>query len=364
MTVKRIPDSELVGVTLTRDHVAGFADPRDSMSKDRRVAGRDEMQQLRDSHDEVLVPYGEEAYLFGGRKGTAKTTSAAWWAAHYFVRGGYVFSIHGLGFGQEITLQQLVRFADIIPPQSLILIDEAHLVSSTYGSGSLRNELLLNSLTLVRHKGCVVIFVTVAETSLDWRMRAEVKTAIYPKYYSPRSGRYTAPPKCYVWPWLIGDYPWEDRTPRLSTIHGIDPPASALSVERMQTPIPPHQMYRTWCVMDTWSEPSVTEGATMTAGKIHKSLEREEELDAQKQASPDVFFAALVDAYEDGWEMGETMIGWELVDRVARENGWTHEDPRAALGYLKSWLPVNGQNRVKPRDLAAFLVKIAIGAGP
>ena len=212
----RIPESELPGETLTRDHVAAFADPRDSMSKDYRVKTRDELERFHEINDDLSkVPYGGTSRMVGGAKGKGRKTSyTTWRAMQHYAAGGYVFSNHGLGFGQALTLAELVTFAERVPPQSLLVVDEGHLVASTYGANSLSTEIALNSLTMTRHIGSDVYVTSTAENRLDWRFREDIRTAVYPGWnYHPSSGEYHYPPECYIWPWLIGDYPWGDRSP-------------------------------------------------------------------------------------------------------------------------------------------------------
>ena len=367
---RRIPAEELPGETMTRDHVAGYSDPRDAMSKDYRVKIRDMLEEYHQANNDLSkLEFGSVARLFGGGKGDGKTSVGVHRLMQHYAAGGYVFSIHGVGFGQQITIVEMLKFAEICPPQSRILLEEGHLLVSTYGASALRNELLNNSMTMSRHAGNDIDITSTAENSLDWRFRAEVRTAVYTGYpYRPRSGQYHFPPDAYKWPWLIGDYPWGDRSPRLEDIYvPFKKRVSPVIAQPMASPVPPQELYWAWSLMDSWSEPSVSEGATMGADKINKILEASTDDEGRERLaqleSPDNFYASLLWIWESGnYDLGDRPIPWRDIDDAAREGGFESEDEYAGLHILQQTLGrhMTTQNKVRPDVLREFLVKLAV----
>lgn len=362
---KRIPANELPGETMGREHAAEFADPRDVMSRDRRVAECDELHGLHERNNDLShVPYGQDAILYGGPKGSAKTAAAMVALASYFAMGGYVFHLGGVAFGQKLSLTDMMRFPDICPPQSVVLWDEVHLGASNYGAGSLVNELANNSLSLTRHAGNDVHMTSTIEGRIDWGVRSQIRTAVYPMQYYPKAGRFYFPPKCYIWPWIIGDYPWEDRTPRLIDVLGPGIAKTPVLVQRTETPIMPSNMYKVWCLYDTWSEPKVSERAGLTADVVRQELVGSGTAgqvdEFERLESTDAFFSSLLSIVEGGdFSYGRSSTAWRYIDEAAREGGWHADDQYAGLHILQRHFPnMDSQNRVRSAELRDFLKRI------
>ena len=367
---RRIPAEELPGETMTRDHVAGYSDPRDAMSKDYRVKIRDMLEEYHQANNDLSkLEFGSVARLFGGGKGDGKTSVGVHRLMQHYAAGGYVFSIHGVGFGQQITIVEMLKFAEICPPQSRILLEEGHLLVSTYGASALRNELLNNSMTMSS---------TPATTSTLPVLPRTRSTGAFEPRSGPRCtrairtghdpGQYHFPPDAYKWPWLIGDYPWGDRSPRLEDIYvPFKKRVSPVIAQPMASPVPPQELYWAWSLMDSWSEPSVSEGATMGADKINKILEASTDDEGRERLaqleSPDNFYASLLWIWESGnYDLGDRPIPWRDIDDAAREGGFESEDEYAGLHILQQTLGrhMTTQNKVRPDVLREFLVKLAV----
>ena len=149
-------------------------------------------------------------------------------------------------------------------PNSVLWIDEPHLLADVYGEPSIRQRTLSNGFSLLRKMGVRVIFSTVHEERTARSLKAHIQTMVYPRRYRPAT-KPKFPPWCYLRLTLIGPNPFAGR--RLSDEWGIPrPQGDCRVVER--PPIPPLDIYETAKLIDSWEKPDILEGIRTSAQDI------------------------------------------------------------------------------------------------
>ena len=341
-----------VGVKMTADFAAAAWDPeRDAFTKQNRVDAWDRIEDRHQARKDLKKPFNHSALMVSGDMGVGKSLIAGRYAAHYYEQGMSVYSNASLLFGTRIVATELYTFIEQMEPNSVLWIDEPHLLADRYGENSIRQRSLSNCMSLLRKMGIRVIFSTVHEERTAYSLKGPVETLIYPQRYRPRTRHPKFPPWCYVQCTLIGPNPFQGR--RMSDEWGIVRPQGECR-KVVRPPIPPLQIYQTAKLIDSWEKPDILEGIRTTAQDIRNGvgrLSQEQVLSAAAQAEQ-FFKECIANAINMGHDFGNRPLPWQQVVRAAKSYGWRGED-KAGLKILKVVLKsgLDSQYKVRIPDL-------------
>jgi len=237
---KPVPDRDWTnrpGIYQGREQMEEMdADPlhRDKFSKAERLDAWDEVERwhLWARENNAGIPPTTGIYLVSAGMGAGKTL---WAACEALLLWKYmavpVFHNMGILFGYRLSPEEMYSFADLVPPGSIVIIDEIAAVADTYGGNSTRSRTLFSTMTSFRKQGNLCFGMTAAEASVHWQLRTNVKAIIEPQTYWPTksgiigksaSGRnlvgrrpaekdeLIAPDFCYLTTFAL-DAPWEGR---------------------------------------------------------------------------------------------------------------------------------------------------------
>ena len=245
-------------------------------------------------------------------------------------------------------------------PNSVLWIDEPHLLADVYGEPSIRQRTLSNGFSLLRKMGVRVIFSTVHEERTARSLKAHIQTMVYPRRYRP-STKPKFPPWCYLRMTLIGPNPFAGR--RLSDEWGIPrPQGDCRVVER--PPIPPLDIYETAKLIDSWEKPDILEGIRTSAQDIKNSvgqMSQAQTMEAE-QVAEQALKETLATAINSGFDFGQhdprpRPIFWQKLLRVARQYGWQGNDKEGRT-MLRILCGYDSQYRVKITDLMDLFVEV------
>ena len=353
-----IPDSELPGETMTPDHVAEASDTRSAMSTDQRVRQWELDAEARETADRSQIGNRYGILIVGGEKEDGKSLVVFDWARHHWRRGGYVFSNTSSLFGQRLDASEMARFADHIPRFSFIVVDEAHIVFNPQASAKI--DLLLNGFSLARKNQAIIALVSTSEYQIHPGIRSEAQTVLYPQPYPSRywPKKFIRPGWCYKWPIRIGPYPYL-RHRRVADDYGVARKGGKPRVRRMRRPPSPISLYNTAKVYDSWAQPLISEGLGLTANQLRRDIKADDDGYDQGQDGR-LFFRALAAAEADGHIEPSTTYGWQFIDGLARDYGWSAHQAAPAkpgLKILQRYTHMSGSNRLDSDhlDLAALL---------
>ena len=209
---------------------------RDRYSEAERLAA---WKQVNDMHmwareHNPGIPKEHGIYLLSASMGGGKSMWAigialmAW--AH---RAIPVFSSESMGalFGYQLSLEQVYLFPDVVPPGSIVLVDEISALADAHSGQAMRGRTLYSSMTGFRKGGNLAITMTAAEAMLAWQLRVSMQAVIEPYLQRPKRQKlmgysmtgkpqYTTytlreneldyPPFCYLQARAISQ-PWEGK---------------------------------------------------------------------------------------------------------------------------------------------------------
>ena len=106
-----------------------------------------------------------------------------------------------------------------------------------------------------------------------------------------------------------------------------------------------------------------------TADQLRRSLAGPTSPSSNERTDADEYFTALLSVWEGGdWQLGDgdgrKTLPWRTIDRAAREGGYDHPDELSGLRVLQEVFgeDLTQRNRLSPRVLREFLVKLAVDA--
>ena len=237
---KPFPDrdwDEMPGILQSREQMEQMTpDPlhRDKFGLHERLKDWDEVHawHLWAREHNAGIPPANGIYLVSAPMGKGKTL---WAAAEALLLWKYmavpVFHNMGILFGYRLRPEEMYQFADLVPPGSVVLIDEIAAVADSYGGNSTRSRTLFSTMTSFRKQGNLCFAMTAAEASVHWQLRTNVKAIVEPNSYWPTkygavgksmSGKkimgrrpaagseLVAPDFCYLNTFSL-DAPWEGR---------------------------------------------------------------------------------------------------------------------------------------------------------
>ena len=354
-TAQLIPDGELPGETMTRDHAA-IHDPRDVIGPDRRVAEHDRTCRLRSYADASMLGWDFEIQLFGGEKEAGKTLMAVERARQFYLRGGYVFHNTSLTFGKRLTGIEIITFAAEIPHHSMVVVDEAHVMFEAVTSAKIR--LVLNGFSILRHIGCEIVLISTSERQIHPAVLAEVRTVLYPKLPRYHISDPWPPMWCHKTADLVGPFPFKHHS-RIGDQYGVGRKRKSRRWPMIPSPSP-YEIWRSAHLYDSWAEPDLAEGMHTTVDVLRKATDPKSG-SYDLQADADAFYASIDAQLDSGVTLGKRLVPWEFIVQLARDGGW--EPPasipdqrgKEGLSIIKAFLPLSSMYRVPPDELLALL---------
>lgn len=327
----------LCGVPMSREWAGEAHDEkRDAFSKKMRLTAWDKLEEEFQDYKDLDRPYQDSVVMLSADRGEGKTLIAGLMGARARAQGMEVFSNASFLFGTRITAEEVFTFAESLPDNCFIFLDEAHTLVDRYSEQSLRNRTLANSLSLLRKKGCRMVLASVHEETVAMSLKSNVQSLVIPRKYRP-SGRPKFPPWCYVRTILIGPDPFRGR--RLSDSWGVPRPRGPTR-KITRPPIEPLMLYEAAKLIDTWEKPSILAGINTTADKIReqggqttqqKIEARLEEVNVNRQS----FLAALATDMSAGNVYSEQKtVDWRVIALAAQRGGFIGDD-KAAKEVMK-----------------------------
>ena len=225
------------GIKQSREQMENMTpDPlhRDKFTLNERLKAFDEVDawHMWARENNAGIPPTTGIYLVSAGMGAGKTL---WATAEAMLLWKYmavpVFHNMGILFGYRLSPEEMYQFADLVPPGSVVIIDEIAAVADSYGGNSTRSRTLFSTMTSFRKQGNLCFAMTAAEASVHWQLRTNVKAIIEPQKYWPTkrgivgksstgkkivgkrpaaSDELVAPDFCYLTTFAL-DAPWEGR---------------------------------------------------------------------------------------------------------------------------------------------------------
>ena len=141
------------------------------------------------------LPPDTGIYLFSAPMGEGKSllmiaiAMMAW-----LFRAVPVFSSESMGalFGYRLSLPQVYNFPDVIPPGSILLLDEIAALADAHSGQANRGRVLHAGLTSFRKSGNLALTASAAESHISWQIRVATKGVIRPQMITPTKEVITA----------------------------------------------------------------------------------------------------------------------------------------------------------------------------
>ena len=141
------------------------------------------------------LPPDTGIYLFSAPMGEGKSllmitiAMMAW-----MFRAVPVFSSESMGalFGYQLSLPQVYNFPDVIPPGSILLLDEIAALADAHSGQANRGRVLHAGLTSFRKSGNLALTASAAESHISWQIRVATKGVIKPQMFTPTKKVITA----------------------------------------------------------------------------------------------------------------------------------------------------------------------------
>ena len=348
------------GVRMTREWAGEAWDPaRDVYTKKVRLDAFDRLEARHyENKARITIPYNDVVYMLSGDRGSGKTALATLWAARCYEQGMEVFSSASLLFGYRIDPVDVFTFAESLPDNCFVFLDEVHGLADRYAEHSTRQRTLSNSLALLRKKGIRLVMASVHEGRVAFSLAGHVQCLFYPRQYRPKFKKKQRrfPRWCYMRFTLLGPNPFEGK--RLSDSWDI--PRTGGSCRRVERPpVAARKIWEAAKLMDSFEKPSIAQGITTTAADVHKRLtEGAGQPDGQAQYEQDreEFFALLrfiATAINENSLEDAKSYHWKRLLNVARACGWRGEDKRGRE-LLRDHLGLNTQYQVKKEVLFSY----------
>ena len=327
---------------------------RDAYSKEARMAAWDRIEERHHENKHRKRPYRDMIVLFSGDRGSGKTNLSTMMGAIAYEQGMEVFSSASFLFGYRIDPVQIYTFAEAVPDNSFMFIDEAHILADRYAEQSTRNRTLASCISLLRKKGIRLVLASVQEDRIAWSLKGEVQTLIYPRTYRPRVRRPKFPPWCYIRATMIGPNPYQGR--KMSDQWDIPrPQGPTRKVEK--PPVKPLYIYQAAKLSDTWAKPNILDGINTTADAIKSGATSQQQTQTEFEQKGWDYLHAIASAINRGFNIdsmakgraGTRSIEHKMLTRVAREHGWEGTD-KEALAILKERVGLNSQYKVIVED--------------
>ena len=348
------------GVRMTREWAGEAWDPvRDVYSRKVRLDAWDRLESRHyENKKKITPPYQSLVYMLSGDRGSGKTAMATLWAAKLYEQGMDVFSSASLLFGYRIDPVDVFTFAESLPDNCFVFLDEVHGLADRYAEHSTRQRTLSNSLALLRKKGIRLVMASVHEGRVAFSLTGHVQSLFYPRQYRPKFKKKQRrfPKWCYMRYSILGPNPFEGK--RMADEWDI--PRTGGKCRRVdRPPIAARKIWEAAKLMDTWEKPSIAQGITTTAADVHKRLtEGVGQTDGQAQYEQDRedffdllrFVATAINAQdlEDA-----KSYHWKRLLNVARACGWRGEDKRGRE-LLRDHLGLNSQYQAKKEALFRY----------
>ena len=366
------PPEELAGVRMTREWAGeAWDEARDAFSKKMRLDAWDRLDTKHYANKgKIKIPYKDTVLMLSGDRGSGKTAIATLMGAQLYEQGMEVFSSASLLFGYRIDPVDVFTFAESLPDNCFVFIDEVHGLADRYAEHSTRQRTLSNSIALLRKKGIRLVMASVHEHRVAYSLTGQVHTLIYPRAYRPRrkkNQRYF-PAWCYVRFTALGPHPFDGK--RLSDSWEIPRPGGKCRrVER--DPIPARYIWEAAKLMDSWAKPNIAAGITTSAADVKRRLMEgtggaQDDGQAEYEADKKDFFSLLgfvAEAINTGEiNRDDPVIPWKRLLNAAREHGWRGSDKRGR-SLLKDFLELNTQYGIKTPSLMRYF-KASVPSSP
>ena len=337
-TMEDMGGDEFQAVKMRREWAeAAWDKHRDSFTAANRLEAWDRLEEKHQTSKAkgMRVPYDFSLTMLSGGMGEGKTLVAGLMAAPYYEQGMEVFSSASFLFGHRIDPVQIYTFAEAIPDNSFLFIDEAHILADAMAESSTRNRTLANCVSLLRKKGIRLVIASVHEHRVAWSLKGEADVIIYPYRYTPNVVRPAFPPWCYVLSFAIGPKPFSGS--RLGDRYDI-PRRGGKTRKVMRPPFHPKALFEMGKLIDTWDKPDILAGINTTADMIRGVGSDAADL-AEAVADDQLyvqFMTALASAIDDEnyvedigrevLEHGKGSVSWQRLHFAATRHGWQGQD--------------------------------------
>ncbi len=286
------------------------------------------------------IPKKHGIYLFSAGMGEGKShmmISIAMLAFAY--RAIPVFSSESMGalFGWRLSLEEIYNFPDVVPPGSIVLVDEIAALADRYSGMANRGRVLSAGLTSFRKGGNLLLCGTAAEAQVAWQIRVACEAVIEPRRSTPlktvlagysftgnpkyrkvrmREHELPFPPFCYqtatayIQPWA-GKRVAEDYRSEKASLHVHNRRQSDLSkfLQRWKTAelcrLSPDLMNLSACLYDTYSRVPISDAHRIDAAAMRTEADRLLSGRGVGAGLPAfltwAFSTDFFDRYADGW---------------------------------------------------------------
>ena len=135
------------------------------------------------------IPRQHGIYLLSASMGGGKSMWAIGAALMAWChRAVPVFSSESMGalFGYRLSLEQVYNFPDVVPPGSIVLLDEIAALADAHSGQAVRGRVLHAGMTGFRKGGNLALTMTAAESMLAWQLRVSMEAVIEPYVQMPK----------------------------------------------------------------------------------------------------------------------------------------------------------------------------------
>ena len=296
---------ELPGEPMTRDMLGDMeTDPRDDLSKDRRLQEYDDLQFRHMWHLKNKPPEHEHfSHLMHGDMGGGKTLSVVDESKQLYSKGIPVFHNASLYFGQRLRTEEIATFTDILTNIFALVVDEIHDLISRYAANAAVARMFgISGTAMLRKIGGRLLSASVHEGELPHSYKASIDWSIQCQRFYPRSGAYIAPPWSYVM-----QRRWGPRPHRYKGIADEWNVLEASKKVRMQTRLMhPYRMWTAAHLYDSFELVELGQGYRLTSQKLRQSLENR-----AHDASSLAILECFVRIINSGWNPKSEQVHWK-----------------------------------------------------
>ena len=257
---------EMPGEPMTRDMLGDFEPHEDDkLSKDRRLVEYDDSLYSHIWHRTNDPPASSHtSQLFYAPMGVGKSASANLTAKRKFELGWSVASNIGFFYGHRLSGAELMSFAGKVPRHTVLVPDELQDLINTIGASNTVALRLFGTAggAMLRRRSNEIYGCSAMPWLLPGAYMHGLNYAIKCRPWKPKSGRYIAPPWCYIRQIRIGPYPVKPDN-GLDARYGIEEPDEKAFVAYRV--LHPYKVWKANHLYDTYADVEVGESVRNTA---------------------------------------------------------------------------------------------------
>ena len=306
---------DLPGTPMTREMLGDMeVDPRDKLSKDRRLKEFDDLQFRHLWHLKNRPPeHAHFSKLMHGDMGGGKTLSVVDEAKALYTVGVPIFSNASLFFGQRVQTEEVATYADVLPHIVGLVVDEIHDLISRYASNTAVARMFgISAAAMQRKMGMRLLSASVHEGELPFSYKATIDWSILCTRFRPRSGRYIAPEWCYIL-----QRRWGPKPHRFKGIADEWDVLEESQKVRMQTkPVHPYRIWETAHLYDSFELVKMGQGYLMTSEKLRRSMDKR-----QEDQGTMAVLQSFVQLINSGWSPRTEKVHWKILATQCYDRG-------------------------------------------